>query len=211
MIKDRDTLDQVFKIVKQVKKPFAKIYPNGQIVGTDEQFASFNVLIMENFNLDINIPIVFNVTEFSAFMRELANNPNEKLVFTNYDINLYVPIKRNEYDIISLTNYIEIGFQIDDLLNKVMNIQYDNILCKYENIHENFPDMFSMKVSDGAKMFHIDQFIMTSFNAIHPANKSDRVDLIIRDFDLYSYIAEFIIYKKKDKYQLHEYLRFRKF
>ena len=59
--------------------------------------------------------------------------------------------------------------------------------------------------------FGVDKkFLMTSFNAIHPSTKTEKVDLIIRDSDIYSYTAEFIIHKKKENYDLHEILRFRK-
>lgn len=210
MIKDRNTLDNVFKIVKQVKKPLVKIYPMGQIIGTDGQFASLNILILEEFNVNIDIPYIFNSTELSSFMREISKY-DELLKYSQYDITMEIKDRIKNVETISLINHIELGINFDELFNKVMSIQYKKVLYKEENIQSLVPDMFYMKVNDGSKMFCIDKrFLMTSFNAIHPANKTDRVDLIIRDYDEYSYVAEFIIYKKKDKYQLHEFLRFRK-
>lgn len=210
MIRDRNTLEKIFNIAKQVKKPLVKIYPNGQIVGTDEQFASFNILIPEEFNINLDIPYVFNVTELTAFMREISKFPDQELIYTEFCIGMDIQISRKQVNRIYIVNYIELGFKIDDLFNKVIDIQNNSILYNKDNIQDIVPGMLSMKVQDGARMFHIHGFTMTSFNSIHPANKSDRVDLIIRDHDIYSYIAEFIIYKKKDKYQLHEYIRFRK-
>lgn len=204
MIRDRDTLDYIFTLSKQVKKPLVKFYPNGLIIGTDEQFASLNILVHENVNYNIDIPYIFRSTELASLMRAVA----EKGVYT-YDKYYIIA---NDAVGTTVINHLELSYSFDEMYNKVMDIQrYKPILYKEEDFQNSANGMFTMKASDGAKMFTIDKgFIMTSFNAIHPANKSDRVDLIIRDNDFYSYTAEFIIYKKKDKYQLHEFLRFRK-
>ena len=206
MITDRHTLEYIFELVKWVKKPLVKIYPNGTIIGTDEQFASLNILLPESVNLEIDIPYVFRNTELSAFMRTLLNE-NGILKFTPYEI--ITKIGRDDY--ISVSNHLELSYNFDELYNKIISTENYKILYKEEDLQTSIPEMFSMKVSDGAKMFNINkEFLMTSFNAIHPATKTDRVELIIRDCDIYSYIAEFIIHKKKLKYQLHEYIRFRK-
>lgn len=201
MIKDIDTLLYIFSLCKYVKKPLIKIFPDGRIIGTDEQFSSLNILDIEaNYNVDI--PYVFKLTELSSFMRALQTT-NKKVVFSNYEILIN--------KVASITNYINLSYQFDELYNRVMSLQNNYILYSQENFQDIVPDMFRLKVADGAKMysFGVDtKFLMTSFNTIHPANKSDKVDLIIRDCDIYSYIAEFIINKKG--YVLHEFLRFRK-
>lgn len=211
MIKDKATLEYIFSLIKQIKKPLVKIYPNGTIIGTDEQFASLNVLIPEVINYNITIPYIFRSTEIAAFMRE-AQDLNY-ILYDKYDID-YVTLQHGRIiDHTILTNHMELSFQFDELYNKVISTRNYPELYREENFQNTVPDMFTLRVSDGAKMysFGVDkQFLMTSFNAIHPANKTDRVELIIRDYDYYSYTAEFIIYKKKDKYQLHEFLRFRK-
>ena len=206
MIKDRNTLDYIFTLAKQVKKPWVKIYPNGLIIGTDEQFASLNILVPEVVDYQIYIPYIFKVSDLSAFMRNIGTVKN--LVFTPHEI-----IMSNNNEIINIDNHLELSFQFDELYNKVINVQNYPILYKEEDFQKTVPEMFSLKVSDGAKMysFGVDKtFLMTSFNAIHPSTKTDKVDLIIRDYDFYSYTAEFIINKKKDHYRLHEFLRFRK-
>lgn len=206
MIKDRNTLDYIFTLAKQVKKPWVKIYPNGLIIGTDEQFASLNVLIPEVVNYQIDIPYIFKVSDLSAFMRTIGSET--KLLYNPYEI-IYMDNKNP----VNIENHMELSFQFDELYNKVINLQSLPIIYQEENFQTTVPEMFSMKVSDGAKMysFGIDKiFLMTSFNAIHPSNKTDKVDLIIRNCDYYSYTAEFIINKKKDRYRLHEFLRFRK-
>ena len=215
MIKDRETLEYIFTLVKQVKKPLVKIYPDGRVIGTDEQFASLNILISDTMEYYIDIPYIIKSTEISAFIRELAKleDPEDcKLVFTPYE----TIMKYNGRYITascSLPNHLELAFQFDELYNRVMSTRDYPILYTEEEFQKTVPEMFSLKASDGAVMysFGIDKrFLMSSFNAIHPANKTDKVSLIIRDYDIYSYTAEFIIYKKKDNYQLHEFLRFRK-
>lgn len=201
MIKDINTLEYIFDLVKKTKKPIIKIYPDGKVIGTDLNFASMNMIIGNNISYNINIPYIFVTTELTAFMRTIQ--PNN--------------ISYSKFNIMSngviLDNHIEMNNKFDDLYNRVISNYYKPLLYKEENFQLSVPEMFFLKASDGAKMylFGIDKlFLMSSFNAIHPANKNDRVDLIIRDLDIYSYIAEFIIYKKKDNYQLHEFFRFRK-
>ena len=210
MIKDKSTLEYLFTLLKQVKKPLVKIYPNGTIIGTDEQFSSLNVLISQSVNYNIDIPYIFRSTEITTFMREIVNYNN--LTFSNYEI--MVPISalgRNCDKMIVLNNHLELNYKFDELYCKSIDIQSYPILYRNEEFHNYNPEMLFMKSAEGSRMFNIDErFLMTSFNAIHPATKSDKVELIIRDYDYYSYIGEFIIYRKKDKSQLHEFIRFRK-
>lgn len=211
MIKDRDTLDYIFKLIKNTKKPLVKIYPDGRVLGTDESFGSLNILVPEILNYNIDIPYIFRTTEISAFMRTLNDKEigNGPLIYSSYEIVMGAKDRKSPSAIVY--NHLDLNVLFDELYNRVTNTYRNQELYREENFQSSIPEMFSLKASDGAKMFKVDKnFLMTSFNAIHPANKSDRVDLIIRDHDIYSYTAEFIIYKKKDAYQLHEYLRFRK-
>jgi hypothetical protein len=198
-------------MVKYVKKPIVKIFPDGRVIGTDETFSSLNmVLDFSVMGSDIfPCPFIFDSREITAFMREI-----------NKDYDFYNPLfefpykfrTTNRKDILELYNHVEMNYRIDELYNRVISQELTKpILYRDENIQSSVPEMFSLKSSDGAKMFNINKhFLMTSFNAIHPASKSDKVNLVIRDSDMYSYTAEFMIYKKKENYTLHEILRFRK-
>ena len=207
MIQDKRTLENIFTLLKQVKKPLVKIYPNGTIIGTDEQFASLNVLVNENIEYNINIPYVFKSTEISAFMRDALESYD--IVYSPYEI--IIPPRSRTDEGSLLINHVELSNRFDILYNKSIELQSLSVIYYNEQFEKSMPEMLSMKSADGAKMFNIDnRFIMSSFNAIHPSTKSDRVELILRDYDYYSYLAQFIIHKKKDKYKLIEFLRFRK-
>lgn len=213
MIKDRNTLEYIFTLVKQVKKPLVKIYPNGTIIGTDEQFASLNIFIPETVDYNIDIPYIFRTTEITAFMRDISIYETS-MIFSQYEIIMpltklgkYIDMSKS----VILTNHLEFNYKFDDLYSKIVDMQLYPILYRNDEFHKSNYKMLSMKMAECSKMFNVDErFLMTSFNSIHPATKSDKVELIIRDYDYFSYIAEFIIYRKKDNSQLHEFLRFRK-
>ena len=205
MIKDRETLETIFTIVKNVKKPIVAIYPDGRVIGTDEQFASMNELALEVDTFSIDIPYVFILKELSAFMRDIKDIKfNNDLLFDKYFICI-----RREPNVIVI-NHAELLSSFMDLYTKVVGIKTRPVIYNEENFQESNPEIISLKVSDGAINHFVGDIMMTSFNAIHPATKTDRIDLLIRDYDIYSYVSEFIIYKKKGNYQLHEFLRFRK-
>jgi hypothetical protein len=218
MIKDRETLECIFTLVKRVKKPLIKIYPDGRVIGTDEQFTSLNILEYDDIRYNIDIPYVIKTTEITPFMRELSKSEEYEFTFTPYEVTMrckYTIKEKDRETIVRgfefLFNHMELSFQFDELYNKAAHTMSYPILYTAEEFQKTNPKMFFLKASDGAMMFGVDnRFLMSSFNSIHPANKTDKVTLIIRDYDIYSYTAEFIIYKKKDNYQLHEFLRFRK-
>ena len=201
-----DMLEYLFEMVKRVKKPIVKIFPDGRVIGTDEQFASLNIIVDHNSSVNFSLPFIFLTKEITAFMR---NDYYNNLSFDNYSFMI-----KNGREIISLDNHIELNYKIDELYNRVISLELTKpILYTEECFNQSIPEMFSLKSSDGARMYNFGvdkQFLMSSFNAIHPSTKTDKVDLVIRDSDYYSYTAEFIIHKKKANYDLHEILRFRK-
>lgn len=210
MINDREKLEQIFALVKNVKKRIVMINPSGEIFGTDEQFATMNYIENENLiDFGIDIPYVFMTNEFSTFMRNIKElkTPiidNKHMICAN---------GKSAFDINVLPNHLDLVYDFYDLYNTVSIYKDRPIIYTEENFQENNSEMLFMKSADFSKMFTfgIDmQYILTSFNSIHPVNKSDRVDVVIRDCDQFSCTAEFIIYKKKGNYKLHEFIRFRK-
>ena len=209
----KNLLERIFILTKNIKKPIVKIFPDGRVIGTDEQFSSLNMIIDNYSGIDkmFPCPFIIDTKEISAFMREVSKNYDYYRPVFDYPHGFVTTCKD---DILVLDNHLEMNYRIDELYNRVVSQELTKpIIYKEENFQNNVPEMFSLKVSDGAKMYSIGvdrTFLMSSFNSIHPATKTDKVDLIIRDCDIYSYTAEFIIYKKKDNYELHEILRFMK-
>ena len=212
MITAIEMLERIFTLVKQVKKPIVKIFPDGTVIGTDEQFATLNVVTyLYNTDDSFPCPFIIDTKEITAFMREVSKDYEYYKPVFDYPYRFITTCKK---DNLVLYNHIEMNFRIDELYNKVLSQEFSKpVLYVEDDVQEAMPEMLSLKASDGAKMYNFGvdkKFLMTSFNAIHPATKTDKVSLVIRDSDIYSYTAEFIIRKKKDNYELHEILRFRK-
>lgn len=209
-----ELLEYILTCVKRVKKPIVKIFPDGRVIGTDEQFASLNMILDYCSTMCVDVipcPFIIDTREINAFMRTVSRDYNYYKPVLDYPYGFKTTCKK---DNLILENHIEMNYKIDELYNRVMSTEFNKpIIYEEKDIHNQYPDMFSLKASDGAKMFSLGidrQFLMTSFNAIHPATKSDKVDLVIRNSDIYSYVVEFIIHKKKENYSLIELFRIRK-
>lgn len=76
--------------------------------------------------------------------------------------------------------------------------------------NEDFNEILNLRATDGAKKLIIDnKFLMYMHGAMHPVTKTDSISLKIYLYDSISFIAEFIVDKKK--YQIHEFVRYRYF
>lgn len=201
MIYNIEPFEYILKSTKRIKKPLVKIYPDGFVIGTDTSFATINILSQNNNNYNMSIPYIFMNTSVLKFSKDILDY-NGSLNYSKFNISIK--------DVV-LDNCIELNYRFSLLHDTVMSLTSNPVLYKEENIQNSISDMFMLKMADGSKMYTINKrFLMTSFNSIHPVNKSDRVDLTIFDGDIYSYIAQFTIYKEKENYELHEFLRFRK-
>lgn len=197
---NRELFEYIFTLFKSMKKPIVAVYPNGTIFGTDEQFASISVIYTDHINM--SDPYIFYMNELMLFMRNVSAQYNEEIIFGKFE--LLCTDKKLSY---MISNRLELLDQLFNLHAKLIDIKLKNVLSEQQNIQEQYYEMLSLKAADGAKMYNIDNFVMSSFNAIHPVNKSDKVDVIFREYDNYSYTAEFIIHKKQ--YDIHEFFRFR--
>lgn len=197
-----EILELIFKLVKRVKKPIVKIFPDGKVIGTDEQFASLNFLEDDTMGI-LPCPFIIFTKDITAFMRDVSKD------YSYHNPKFDCPYLFTTNTGLVLENHIDLNYNIDELYNRVMSqVLTQPILFDEDNFNND--DIFSLKVSDGAKMYQIKNYLMSSFNSIHPVTKTDKVELIIRDYDQYSYTGQFIITKKKENYKLHEILRFRK-
>lgn len=75
---------------------------------------------------------------------------------------------------------------------------------------ETFNTILGLKATDGARKMVVDnKYVLYQHGTMHPVTKSDGVSLKIYPYDNISFIAEFIVNKKK--YEIHEFVRYRYF
>lgn len=201
MVRQAEQLETIFKLVKLPKKEIVAFYPNGLIFGTDINFASVTELIPYESFVPLPYPYEVNIKELTSFMKAVSNCKDGVIHYTPHDIQLIMGNGHLE----SLPMY----FGVNDLGNlylKYANIKSKPVAQKIEL--SSTEEMFKLKLADGAKMYDIGGKLISSFNSIHPVNKSDKVDIMIRDHDSISFTVEFVIYKKNC--ELHEFFRHRK-
>lgn len=72
---------------------------------------------------------------------------------------------------------------------------------------ESFLDIVSNKAADGANIYGFNkQYLMYTFSSLHPLNKPDVISCSIYPVDNISYLAQFVINKKK--WVIYEYIRY---
>ena len=208
MVNNIEYLENMFRLVKLLKKDVVAVNSNGLILGTDYQFASISELVLfDDSYKPIHYSYIYNMKELSAFMKTIAECEKEYgYVNLNYmPTGIFLTTNRSKTRMPYLQQYYTLENMQQLYLNYINAKSQDVLHVIPEFNHE----LLSMKSADGSKMFNVDGYLMTSFNSIHPVNKSDNVELIFRYFDQYSYTAEFIIEKKKQKCEIHEMYRFR--
>lgn len=79
---------------------------------------------------------------------------------------------------------------------------------KDETEINDFMESLNQKAKYGARILDISftRYFITSCSMIHPVNKTDGISLVCYPYDNISYLAKFIINKKK--YTIYEYIRF---
>lgn len=72
---------------------------------------------------------------------------------------------------------------------------------------ESFVNILSKKTTDGANIYNLNtKHMMYIFSSLHPVNKTDSISCTIYPYDITSYVAHFVIDKRK--YQIHEFIRY---
>ena len=136
---------------------------------------------------------------------------------TSFLLNDYLSyLKNNEKCPDHILKNPSVLYNMKSLKSKCLSNIYNNkIIMDIEDIRQykpeknySFDELLKMKSADGMKFYILNQRIMMStFNTIHPVNKSDKVSLKTYDMDQISFLSEFIIDKKKFKIQ--EFIRYR--
>lgn len=205
MVRRAEQLETIFKLVKMPKKEIVAFYPNGLIFGTDINFASITEVISYNAFTPLSYPYEVDIKEFSSFMKTLSTCKDGFVNYTPFEIQLVMGNGYKE----SLSMYFSVN-DMGRLYQTYASVKLRPVMQRIPSANKDsiLEDMFKLKVSDGAKIYNIGEKLMTSFNSIHPVNKADTVDILIRDHDEISFTAEFVIIKKDC--ELHELFRHRK-
>lgn len=196
-------IENVVKIAKTMKRPIVYITPT-YMLGTDDEFCTLSKINIES---DIVRPMAFRISdcllgtakdkyaqarpeiffsEYTHIQDDMYINTWQEPVLMNTLIGMYMRVSRALDGLAPI--YSSAGFEKDD----------------------NFMQTVAkLKVSSGLQSYVLEgAYIQTSFNKVHAINANDKVSLNIYDIDYESYMYEFIIDKKK--YQVVEYIRYRK-
>lgn len=94
-----------------------------------------------------------------------------------------------------------------DKVDISLSMTEDNVLDQ-DYLIPGFENAVRQKAKEGAQILNVDytNMFMSCCAAIHPLNKKDIIDLTCYEYDEISYLAKFIINKKK--YCITEYIRF---
>ena len=96
---------------------------------------------------------------------------------------------------------VEMKYLIQDIILKVEYMSSNGRIVHSSNLknNENFNKIMEMKTGDGSAVLVIDNiYPITLYNNLLPVNKSDKVELDILQLDETSFLARFIITKKKN-------------
>ena len=139
----RDLLEQLFTMVKYVKKPIVKIFPDGRVIGTDEQFASLN-FIPTYYNLGVDIfpcPFIIDTKEITAFLREVSKDYDYHKPFLDLPYGFCTSGKNDK---MVLENHIDLNYKIDELYNRVVSQELNKpVIYTEEDFQNSIPEMFS--------------------------------------------------------------------
>ncbi len=150
--------------------------------GTDNNFVHLRVIKSD---LNNKFPdMIFYSRDLFEFMKLLQFTPDisdinmSKFITIHYE---YTNMFENLIKTVSHHTFRIISFYNDDLKSD-----------------DNFNTINAMKAGDGIGLLKLsERYILTLYNGLLPINKSDKVEVCIRDIDDYRYLANFTIVKKK--------------
>lgn len=177
-----DALMELCEYVKAFKCDIILVRSNKTMFGTDTNFTHLRALRTQ---LNNEFPdIIFHSRDLSDFMKILQFTTETSEI----DISKFITIHYEYKDI------------FDNLIKTVFHHVFRIISFYNEDLknNDNFNTIMAMKAADGVGLLKLsERYILTLYNGLLPVNKSDRVDLYIRDIDDYRYLANFMITKKK--------------
>lgn len=193
---------EALKIAKTMKRDYVYVTPT-QMLGLDISKCALSII---NIDSDIVVPFAGKV---SALLNE---KKKETFIIKNASTFLY------EYKKIDEDVYCNM-FDQDKVITDIMTA-YRSLLSQLSTARliDSFPDLhnskefmdgaYGIRADEGYKRLILNGYYFDCFTKVHCISKSDKVSLNIYDNDIYSYLYEFIVDKKK--YKVIEYFKIRK-
>ncbi len=179
-----NAIEELLEYSKALKCDIIRVR-NKTIYGTDNNFIHLRV-IKSKFNHEFP-DMIFYLKDFTEFIKQM----------TDYiELAIDIPIDISNF----LTIHYEYTDLFDNLIKSVEHHVFHLISLYNEDLKSNddFNKINSMKAGDGIGLLKLsERYILTLYNGLLPINKSDKVEVNIRDIDNYRYLANFTIIKKK--------------
>lgn len=188
MMREELLTKDIIKLARSLKRQFVEITPH-YICGSDfPTMCTFSIIYLDgSIQVDDDLYFIGPTTDLVKYDIYLENE---------YIYKRYKP--KMDYlraECVNRENSAKIIFSGDNLVDQ------DYLIPGFENA-------VRQKAKEGAQILNVDytNMFMSCCAAIHPLNKKDIIDLTCYEYDEISYLAKFIINKKK--YCITEYIRF---
>lgn len=196
-----------FAEVVKVLKSNIIVLNNGNLYGIDaslcfikqvlceEDFTSFNLICFHDMLAAFikNIPIRDILTDM------ICIDYDSKRIYSSADASVYIELLDDTFGISNMVN--NMIYEISNCSNV-----YEDADLKSDI---NFMRCMSAKTFNGMQMYIKDNYAMSLFSGLIAVNKDDKVQLKVYDINEFSFISNFIVYKKK-KITLLIFIRYMK-
>lgn len=190
---------KLYDAIKGMKCDIVYIYPD-RIIGTDDKRIALAEVICDtkvSQSYEIERNVIKLIADKSKELINVDDDPFEPEDFINrYAIRRtwLGPLEQSDLNMHSMMKGNEIpDYRVDDL-----------------KANENFNNIQAQKAADGMSMLRLNKkYILSLYKGLLPVNKADKVSVELYDIDSYSFLAKFIIDKRKfviNKYLVYFFL-----
>lgn len=206
-----DNIQQILDLSKCIKCDIIMISGNF-MYGSDIGFNYLKIIEFDNMN---NININFVYKDFIKICKDMNSITIKESLKGEKNILRLSSICETANGTCEI-NSLRTSFHMNNLISNTMNILKFPIAHINDDLKNNnqFLKVLSMKTENGIGLVSETGsdgsiYILTMFKNLVPVNKSDNVRLEIINLD-HSFLAHYIIKKKKEKITVHEYVQYLK-
>lgn len=197
-------LIDALKIAKSMKRSIMYITRN-YILGADESFSTLSLVTLEN-------DVIEDLSRDIAISGFLTDDTREKFISSDpvHWFNYYEKVGEGVY----IDRFPEAKYKVAILALYRKCTEFDNtsVPIFYNanvRLDNQFEQVNELKSADGMDYYRINNntIQLSTFASLHPLTKTDKMSLECKQIDSYSFLAKFIIDKKK--YRIVEFIRYR--